>query len=101
MSDDKSTDKPLGDAGSGASGGGSIGNLPGPGAPTGGDPKQGVRAPNAGEIEPENRGLKEHPKQTAEVPYGSGDRPEPSGKGGMESHDPVDHDSMNKKGGPG
>lgn len=33
----ESTDKPLGDAGSGASGGGSIGNTPGPGSATGGD----------------------------------------------------------------
>ena len=78
-----STDKPLGDAGSGASGGGSIGNLPGPGAATGGDPKQGVRQPNAGEVEPENRRLEQDPHQTAEVPLGSGDRPEPAGMGGQ------------------
>jgi hypothetical protein len=81
----ESTDKPLGDAGSGASGGGSIGNLPGPGAPTGGDPKQGVRAPNAGEVEPESRRLDQHPEQTAEVPYGSGDRPDPAGAGGLDA----------------
>jgi hypothetical protein len=29
---------------------------------------------------------KEHPKQTAEVPLGSGDRPEPPGAGGVPSH---------------
>jgi hypothetical protein len=46
-----STDKPLGDAGSGASGGGSLGNQPGPGAATGGDPAQGVRQPTSGEAE--------------------------------------------------
>lgn len=40
-----STDKPLGDAGSGASGGGSLGNQAGTGAATGGDPAQGVRQP--------------------------------------------------------
>lgn len=82
-----STDKPLGDAGSGASGGGSIGNLPGPGAATGADPKQGVRQPNAGEVEPENRRLDQHPHQTAEVPLGSGDRPDPPGKGGLGPQD--------------
>ncbi len=38
--------KPLGDSGTGASGGGSIGNMPG-GAATGGDSRQGVRAPDA------------------------------------------------------
>lgn len=70
-----STDKPLGDAGSGATGGGSFGNLPGPGAATGGDPHQGVRQPNAGEVEPENRRLDQQPHQTAEVPLGSGNRP--------------------------
>jgi hypothetical protein len=93
------TDKPLGDAGSGASGGGSIGNLPGPGAPTGGDPKQGVRTPNAAENEPENRRLDQHPHQTAEVPYGSGDRPEISGQGGMGADSPKEHDPAQKKGG--
>lgn len=44
-----STDKPLGDAGSGVSGGGSLGNKPGPGAATGSDPAQGVRQPTSGE----------------------------------------------------
>jgi hypothetical protein len=43
---EKEDGKPLGDSGSGASGGGSIGNLPG-GAATGGDARQGVRAPDA------------------------------------------------------
>lgn len=85
---DKSTDKPLGDSGSGASGGGSLGNQPGPGSATGGDPRQGVRAPdaappNAGENEPANRRLEQDPKQTAEVPLGSGTRPEPPGAGGL------------------
>ncbi|KND56489.1 hypothetical protein BVER_05357 [Candidatus Burkholderia verschuerenii] len=92
----KSTDKPLGDAGSGASGGGSFGNEPGPGAATGGDPKQGVRKPNAAEIEPANRRLDQHPHQTAEVPYGSGNRPEPSGKGGMEAQNPSSNDAGRK-----
>jgi len=78
-----STDKPLGDAGSGASGGGSLGNQPGPGSATGGDPRQGVRQPNAGEVEPGNRRLDQQPEQTAEVPLGSGNRPEPPGKGGQ------------------
>jgi hypothetical protein len=82
---DDSTDKPLGDPGSGASGGGSIGNQPGPGSATGGDPKQGVRKPNAGETEPVSRRLDQHPHQTAEVPYGSGDRPEPAGAGGLDA----------------
>jgi hypothetical protein len=82
---DDNTDKPLGDPGSGASGGGSIGNQPGPGSATGGDPKQGVRRPNAAEIEPESRRLDQHPQQTAEVPYGSGDRPEPAGAGGLDA----------------
>jgi hypothetical protein len=54
------------------------------------DTKQGERKPNAGEVEPANRRLDQHPHQTAEVPYGSGDRPEPSGKGGMESQAPDD-----------
>ncbi|WP_232519325.1 hypothetical protein [Caballeronia insecticola] len=92
----KSTDKPLGDAGSGASGGGSLGNAPGPGAPTGGDPKQGVRKPNAGEVEPENRRLDQHPEQTAEVPYGSGGRPEIAGTGGMEAENPGNTDPTKK-----
>lgn len=81
----ESTDKPLGDSGSGASGGGSIGNQPGPGSPTGGDPKQGVRKPNAGEVEPEKRRLDQHPEQTAEVPYGSGGKAEPTGAGGLDA----------------
>jgi hypothetical protein len=95
-----STDKPLGDAGSGASGGGSLGNMPGPGAPTGGDPKQGVRAPNAGEVEPENRRLDQDPHQTAEVPYGSGDRPEISGQGGMEADSPKEQDPAKDQAAP-
>ncbi|AMM17188.1 hypothetical protein AX768_23370 [Burkholderia sp. PAMC 28687] len=36
--------------------------------------------------EPDNRDLKQNPKQTAEVPLGSGDSPEPSGTGGFGSH---------------
>jgi hypothetical protein len=78
---EKGTDKPLGDAGSGA---------------TGGDAKQGVRKPNAAEIEPENRRLEQHPHQTAEVPYGSGDRPEIAGTGGMEAQNPRDADAAKK-----
>ena len=54
------------------------------------------RRPNAAEIEPENRRLDQHPHQTAEVPYGSGDRPEPAGKGGMESHQPDERDPQKK-----
>lgn len=82
---DESTDKPLGDAGSGASGGGSIANQPGPGSATGGDPTQGVRKPNAGEAEPATRRLGQNPEQTAEVPYGSGGRAEPAGAGGLDA----------------
>jgi hypothetical protein len=63
-----STDKPLGDAGSGASGGGSLGNQPGPGAATGGDPTQGVRQPTSGETE--KSPAQHRPKQ--EVPPESG-----------------------------
>jgi len=55
-----STDKPLGDAGSGASGGGSLGNQPGPGAATGGDPAQGVRQPTSGEAKQSPR---QHPSK--------------------------------------
>jgi hypothetical protein len=36
--------------------------------------------------EPDNRDLKQNPKQTAEVPLGSGNAPEPSGTGGFGSH---------------
>jgi len=36
--------------------------------------------------EPDNRNLKQDPKQTAEVPLGSGGAPEPSGTGGFGSH---------------
>jgi hypothetical protein len=88
-------DKPLGDDGSGASGGGSGGNLPDGAAPaTGGDPHQGTRIPDAprpvsGEAEggaPEERDLKRQPEQTAEVPLGSGNKPEPSGGAGFGSH---------------
>jgi hypothetical protein len=57
---------------------------------------EGGHRPNAAEIEPENRRLDQHPHQTAEVPYGSGDRPEPAGKGGMESHQPSERDSAKK-----
>lgn len=85
--------KPLGDVGTGASGGGSGGNLPG-GAATGGDARQGVRpadAPRPSNTkaepgEPDDRKLTQQPKQTAEVPLGSGDAPEPSGGGGFGSH---------------
>jgi len=85
--------KPLGDSGSGASGGGSGGNLPGAAA-TGGDARQGVRAADAPRPsgtkaepdEPDGRNLTQHPKQTAEVPLGSGNAPEPSGGGGFGSH---------------
>jgi hypothetical protein len=44
---ERESGKPLGDSGTGASGGGSIGNLPG-GAATGGEPRQGVRSPDSG-----------------------------------------------------
>jgi hypothetical protein len=43
--------------------------------------------PNAAEIEPENRRLDQHPHQTAEVPYGSGNEPEVAGKGGFDAQD--------------
>jgi hypothetical protein len=89
-------DKPLGDDGSGASGGGSGGNLPDSPAAraTGGDPRQGAKIPDAlrtvrGKAEPgepDERDLKRQPEQTAEVPLGSGDKPEPSGEGGFGSH---------------
>jgi len=51
---EKNSGKPLGDSGSGASGGGSIGNLPG-GAATGADAHQGVRQPDAPLHEPDAR----------------------------------------------
>jgi hypothetical protein len=51
---EKNSGKPLGDGGSGASGGGSIGNLPG-GAATGADARQGVRRPDAPLNEPDAR----------------------------------------------
>jgi hypothetical protein len=70
-----STDKPLGDAGSGASGGGSLGNQPGPGAATGGDPAQGVRQPTSGETE--KSPAQHRPKQ--EIPPESGNGTESSG----------------------
>jgi hypothetical protein len=88
-------DKPLGDEGSGASGGGSFGNLPDGSTPaTGGDPEQRERLadaprPVSGKAEPgepEERDLKRQPQQTAEVPLGSGNRPEPSGAAGFGSH---------------
>ena len=90
---DLDNSKPLGDSGSGASGGGSVGNLPG-GAATGGDARQGVRPadaplssnPKAEPGEPDGRDLTQHPKQTAEVPLGSGNTPEASGRGGFGSH---------------
>ncbi|SAK56354.1 hypothetical protein AWB76_02275 [Caballeronia temeraria] len=63
-----STDKPLGDAGSGASGGGSLGNQPGPGAATGGDPVQGVRQPTSGEAEQPAQG---RPEQKAHLKSGN------------------------------
>jgi hypothetical protein len=92
---EKQNDRPLGNDGSGASGGGSGGNLRSGSAPaTGGDPRQGVRNPDAPRSnsakaepgEPEGRDLRRQPKQTAEVPLGSKDRPEPSGSGGFGSH---------------
>ena len=70
-----STDKPLGDAGSGASGAGSLGNQPGPGAATGGDPAQGVRQPTSGETE--KSPAQHRPKQ--EIPPESGNGTESSG----------------------
>ena len=51
---EKSSGKPLGDTGSGASGGGSIGNLPGVAA-TGGDARQGARSPDVPLQEPDPR----------------------------------------------
>lgn len=51
---EKTSGKPFGDSGSGASGGGSIGNLPG-GAATGGDARQGTRPPDAPLHEPDPR----------------------------------------------
>ncbi|WP_438391237.1 hypothetical protein [Caballeronia sp. DA-9] len=51
---EKTSGKPLGDAGSGASGGGSVGNLPGAAA-TGGDARQGVRSPDVPLQEPDPR----------------------------------------------
>jgi hypothetical protein len=92
---EQQNDKPLGDSGSGASGGGSGGNFPSGSAPaTGGYPRQGVRKPDvprsdsgkADSGEPEDRDLRRQPKQTAEVPLGSIDRPEASGSGGFGSH---------------
>jgi hypothetical protein len=90
---DLDNSKPLGDSGTGASGGGSGGNLPG-GAATGGDERQGVRpadAPHPSNAkaepgEPDGRNLTQHPKQTAEVPLGSGTAPEASGRDGFGSH---------------
>ena len=64
------------------------GNAPGP--------KQGVRPPNAGEIEPANRRLDQHPHQTAEVPYGSGNEPEVAGKGGLDPEPAASPDSAHK-----
>ncbi|WP_250517103.1 hypothetical protein [Caballeronia sp. INDeC2] len=71
-----STDKPLGDAGSGASGGGSLGNQTGPGAATGGDPAQGVRQPASGEDEER---LAQH-RSKQEVSPESGNNTEAPGK---------------------
>lgn len=90
---DLDNSKPLGDSGTGASGGGSGGNLPG-GAATGGNAQQGVRPPDAPQTsstkaepgEPDSRNLTQHPTQTAEVPLGSGNAPEASGRGGFGSH---------------
>jgi hypothetical protein len=36
--------------------------------------------------EPDERNLAQHPRQTAEVPLGSGSKPEASGQGGFGSH---------------
>lgn len=90
---ERDNSEPLGDSGTGASGGGSGGNLPG-GAATGGDARQGVRpadpqSPSSSKAEPgepDSRNLTQHPKQTAEVPLGSGNSPEASGQGGYGSH---------------
>jgi hypothetical protein len=71
-----STDKPLGDAGSGASGGGSLGNQPGPGSATGGDPAQGVRQPISGEAE---QSPAQH-RSKQEAPPKSGNSTESPGK---------------------
>jgi hypothetical protein len=73
---DLDNSKPLGDSG------------------TGGNAQQGVRPPDAPQTsstkaepgEPDSRNLTQHPKQTAEVPLGSGNAPEASGRGGFGSH---------------
>ncbi len=44
-----------------------------------GEPTETMKATNPPRSNP-------HPKQTAEVPLGSGDRPEPPGAGGSPSH---------------
>jgi hypothetical protein len=84
---DLDNSKPLGDSGTGTSGGGSGGNAHG-------NVQQGVRPPDAPQLsstkaepgEPDSRNLTQHPKQTAEVPLGSGNTPEASGRGGFGSH---------------
>jgi hypothetical protein len=83
---DLDNSKSLGDSCSG-------GNLPG-GAATGGNAHQGARPAGAPQPssakaepgEPDGRNLTQHPKQTAEVPLGSGNTPEASGRGGFGSH---------------
>jgi hypothetical protein len=84
---DLDNSKPFGASGAGTSGGGSGGNAHG-------NVQQGVRPPGAPQPastkaepgEPDSRNLTEHPKQTAEVPLGSGNTPEASGRGGFGSH---------------
>ena len=48
--------------------------------------------PNAAEKEPANRRLDQHPHQTAEVPYGSGNEPEIAGKGGLDAQNADESD---------
>jgi hypothetical protein len=50
--------------------------------------------PNAAEIEPPNRRLDQHPHQTAEVPYGSGNEPEIAGKGGLDPQSAGEADTV-------
>ncbi|CAN7558718.1 hypothetical protein [Caballeronia sp. LjRoot31] len=67
---DLDNSKPLGDSG------------------TGGDTRQAARPSSAKAEpgEPDGRNLTQDPKQTAEVPLGSGNTPEASGSGGFGSH---------------
>lgn len=52
--------------------------------------------PNAAEIEPANRRLDQHPHQTAEVPYGSGNEPEIAGTGGLDPEPAASPNEGNK-----